>query len=171
MSARPTKDHAVVAPASEVRSCAVEGVVVRRSSHIRTANGETTEIFSAPWDVPVHEVRHVIHVRLRPGAVSAWHMHQHQTDQIAVVAGSIRLVLHDRRGGPRTAGVTDVLDLDAAAPTLVVIPPGIWHGVQNLSASEGSAFLNLFDRPYDHDDPDEWRLPIGASEIPYAFER
>jgi dTDP-4-dehydrorhamnose 3,5-epimerase len=53
-------------------------------------------------------------------------------------------------------------------PTLVVIPPGVWHGLQVLSA-EAATFVNFFDRAYDYSDPDDWRLPLDSPEIPYAF--
>jgi cystathionine beta-lyase len=58
--------------------------------------------------------------------------------------------------------------LDRARPMLVTIPPGIWHGVQNLGASD-CAFLNFFDRLYEHGNPDEWRLPAANDAIPYRF--
>ena len=46
--------------------------------------------------------------------------------------------------------------------------PGIWHGMHNVG-SDDWAFLNLFDRVYDHGNPDEWRLPPDNDVIPYRF--
>ena len=48
------------------------------------------------------------------------------------------------------------------------VSAGIWHGVQNLGASD-CAFLNFFDRLYEHGNPDEWRLPAANDAIPYRF--
>jgi dTDP-4-dehydrorhamnose 3,5-epimerase len=50
----------------------------------------------------------------------------------------------------------------------VVVPPGVWHAVQNL-APETSTLLNLVDHAYDYEKPDHWRLPIGTPLIPYSF--
>jgi dTDP-4-dehydrorhamnose 3,5-epimerase len=49
-----------------------------------------------------------------------------------------------------------------------VIPSGVWHGVQNLQATE-SRVLNLVDVAYEYEDPDHWRLPADTAEIPYSF--
>jgi dTDP-4-dehydrorhamnose 3,5-epimerase len=51
---------------------------------------------------------------------------------------------------------------------LVAVPPCVWHGVQNLSR-EVSCFVNMFDRPYDYSNPDEWRLPADSPDVPYRF--
>jgi len=53
-------------------------------------------------------------------------------------------------------------------PALLVIPPRIWHGIQNLSPST-STFVNYFDEQYAYDNPDDWRLPPDTEEIPYRF--
>jgi dTDP-4-dehydrorhamnose 3,5-epimerase len=169
MSTPPQKDQALAPPRSNVRAGSIDGVLLREGSNIVTRNGHTTEVFSSPWELPVDEVRHVIHVSLRPAAISAWHMHREQTDQIVATAGMLRVVLYDGRDSP-TKGNIDVFELSPMRPTLLLIPPGVWHGVQNTLASEFSSFVNLFDRPYEHGDPDEWRLPIGTEEIPYAFD-
>lgn len=168
-SAGPTKDQPHITPGGTITADRISGVVVREGSNIVTRNGHTTELFSSPWDIPVESVRHVIHVSLKPAAVSAWHLHERQTDQIVAVDGMIKVVLHDPREDSPTEGQTDVLHLSPMRPTLVVIPPGIWHGVQNMLPAGFSSFVNLFDRPYEHGDPDEWRLPERNDQIPYDF--
>lgn len=170
MSTAPQKDQPLAAPPSDVRPGAIDGVLLREGSNIVTRNGHTTEVFSSPWELPVDAVRHVIHVSLRPAAISAWHMHRAQTDQIVPVGGMIKVVLYDPREDSPTRGRVEAFHLSPMRPTLLLIPPGIWHGVQNMIASEFSSFINLFDRPYEHADPDEWRLPLGNDEIPYEFD-
>jgi dTDP-4-dehydrorhamnose 3,5-epimerase len=51
---------------------------------------------------------------------------------------------------------------------LITVPPGLWHGMQALGGCDG-AFVNFFDRLYDHAAPDEWRLPVANDVIPYRF--
>lgn len=147
----------------------IDGVRTREARNIVTANGITTELYRPDWDVVDGEVRQVIHVALRGGAVSAWHQHRHRWDFLFVVGGHLRIVLHDPREESPTRGQVNVLHLSPARPTLLAVPPWIWHGVQNLS-HDVSTFVNMFDQPYDYEDPDEWRLPPDTDEIPYRFE-
>src|SRR3954471_13096159 len=125
------KDDAHIPPTGKLRSERIAGVVVHEGSNIVTRNGHTTEIYSEPWGLPVDTVRHVIHVSLRPAAVSAWHLHREQTDQIVAVEGMLRAALFDPREGSPTPGQVDVVHLSPMRPTLLLIPPGLWHGVQN----------------------------------------
>ena len=140
----------------------------REVKHIVTGNGITTELFRKDWGIVGNEVTAMIHVTLRPGAVSAWHMHKLKTDHLFAVGGAIRAVLYDDRDGSPTRGRVDVLNLSPMRPMLVVIPPGVWHGIKALEPEPGM-FVNFFDREYDYEDPDDWRLPADTSEIPYQF--
>jgi dTDP-4-dehydrorhamnose 3,5-epimerase len=163
-----TKDQAHIDHEWNVARDVIDGVALRDVRNVVTANGITTEVFRTTWDATGAGVSQVIHVALRSGAVSAWHQHRERWDQIMVVGGHIRLVLHDPRASSPTHGQVDVLHLSPARPTLLAIPPMIWHGVQNISG-EVSTFVNMFDAEYDYADPDEWRLPPDAAEIPYRF--
>jgi len=145
----------------------IDGVQAREVKHVVTANGHTTELFRADWGLVENEVLAMIHVTLRPTAVSAWHMHKIKTDHLFVVAGTLRLVLYDDREDSPTRGKLDVLNLSAMRPTLTVIPPGIWHGIQAFA--EPASFVNFFDQAYDYSDPDDWRLPPDSDEIPFRF--
>ncbi len=165
----PQKDQPLAAPRSGIRAGSIDGVLLREGSNIVTRNGHTTEVYSSPWGLPVEAVEHVIHVSLKPAAISAWHLHRAQTDQIVPVSGMLKVVLYDPREEASSRGRVDVFHLSPMRPSLLLIPPGVWHGVQNMLASEFSAFINLFDRPYEHADPDEWRLPLRNDDIPYDF--
>jgi dTDP-4-dehydrorhamnose 3,5-epimerase len=146
----------------------IDGVRCREVRNVVTANGITTELYRPDWGMVEGSVEQAIHVALRGNAVSAWHQHHHRWDFLFVVGGHLRVVLCDPRPDSPTLGQVDVLHLSPARPMLVAIPPHVWHGVQNLS-TEISSFVNFFDRPYDYDDPDEWRLPADTPEIPYRF--
>jgi dTDP-4-dehydrorhamnose 3,5-epimerase len=47
----------------------------------------------------------------------------------------------------------------------VVVPPGVWHGLRNETGAP-AAFLNYFDTPYSHEDPDNWRFPHDSVNPP-----
>jgi dTDP-4-dehydrorhamnose 3,5-epimerase len=55
-----------------------------------------------------------------------------------------------------------------AAPKLVQIPPGIWHGFQAMGETEALA-LHLNTEPFCFDAPDEERLPSHTELIPYRW--
>lgn len=144
------------------------GVELREMSNIITRNGVTTEVVRSEWDIGRAAIDQIIYVTLRPRAISAWHCHHIQTDRIFVTEGTVRLVVFDGRDDSPTKGKLSVLHLSRMRPTLVLIPPFVWHGLQNLE-NENSSFINFFDRAYCHENPDEWRLPSDSAEIPYRF--
>ncbi len=146
----------------------IDGVRIKDVRNVVTGNGITTELYRPDWGVVEGTVQQVIHVALRGHAISAWHQHRHRWDFLFTVSGHLRVVLFDPREDSPTHGQVDTLHLSVARPMLVAVPPWIWHGVQNLSG-DVSCFVNMFDRPYDYADPDEWRLPQDSSEIPYTF--
>ena len=163
-----TRDTPNITPDWEVRRDLIDGVRLREVRNIVTRNGVTTEIFRTDWDAATAPVVHAIHVSLRSGAISAWHCHERQVDRLFVVHGSLRLVLYDGREASCTRGKVDVLILSPLRPTQVAIPPGVWHGLQNLEP-DTSMFVNMFDHAYRYDDPDEWRLPPDTDAIPWRF--
>lgn len=162
------KDQQTASADGKLMRTFFKGVTQKEISNIITRNGITTELYRPEWAIGPDQVRHIIHAVLRGNAISAWHVHEYQTDTIFVTSGSIKLVLFDDRSDSTTRGKIDVFHLSRMRPTLISIPPGIWHGLQNMENSE-SSFINYFDRPYNYTDPDEWRLPHDTDKIPYRF--
>jgi dTDP-4-dehydrorhamnose 3,5-epimerase len=146
----------------------IDGVVLHEVRSVVTRNGITTEVLRKDWGVTGAEIVHAIHVHFRAGALSAWHMHRRKTDHLFVVAGLLRAVLYDDRDGSPTRGLVNELHLSPARPQLVVIPAGVFHGLQALG-SEPAAFVNYFDDAYSYDEPDDHRLPPDTDAIPYRF--
>lgn len=105
-----------------------------------------------------------------PGVVKAWHLHENQTDNMCLVSGDLKLVIHDLREDSPTRGQTDEFYLSAENRLLVQIPLKVYHGFQNVGAEE-AIVLNIPDRVYDHSAPDEKRLDPYDNEIPYNWER
>ena len=52
---------------------------------------------------------------------------------------------------------------------LVIIPKGVFHALKNIGGDD-AYFINLPTRPYDHSDPDKYRLHLKNELIPFAFE-
>lgn len=163
------KDEPHLTPTWDLVRDLIDGVRVHEVKNVVTRNGITTEVFRQDWGVAAGDVAHMIHVALRSHALSAWHMHRIKTDHVfAVGGGPIKAVLYDGRPDSPTHEQVDVFHLSPARPTLLVIPPGVWHGLENLTA-ETASFVNFFDHQYDYEDPDDWRLPADTPEIPYRF--
>ena len=100
------------------------------------------------------------------GAVKAWHKHEHQTDRIAIIKGMARLVVAitdvgdvDRasRSGDKIRGAAREFIVGELNPTLVIIPPGIWHGFAPASGYDEAWFLSVPSRAYNRKHPDEIR--------------
>jgi dTDP-4-dehydrorhamnose 3,5-epimerase len=146
----------------------IDGVVVHEMRNIVTQNGLTTEIYRDDWPIGQPRVAQAIYVTLRAATISGWHMHTRQLDRIFVTEGAMRMVLFDAREDSPTVKALNVLHLDRARPSLVSIPPGVWHALQPLGNVPAS-FVNFFDVLYAHEAPDEWRLPLENDQIPYKF--
>jgi dTDP-4-dehydrorhamnose 3,5-epimerase len=147
----------------------IEGVSLKEVDHVPKENGYLTELFRKDWNLDDFPVEQVFQVTLSPGKISAWHSHEHATDRIFVNQGQMKLVLYDRRSDSATCGYINEFRIGILRPTLVVIPPKVWHGLQNLS-DKMSSVLNLVDKSYTYEDPDHWRLPWDTHQIPYTFK-
>ena len=104
-----------------------------------------------------------------PGVIKAWHLHERQTDTIVCIRGNIRLGLYDPREGSPTHGQPGELILGDLNRVIVQVPPGIFHGFACLG-DETAFVLNIPDRLYDYDKPDEIRRAFDDPEIPFSWE-
>jgi dTDP-4-dehydrorhamnose 3,5-epimerase len=104
-----------------------------------------------------------------PGVVKAWHCHAEQTDTFTVVSGMVKLVVADFRDGSPTKGEINEFVIGDQNRMLVQIPPGVYHGLKGMG-TEPALALNCPDRPFNHADPDEIRLPHDSDKIDYNWE-
>ena len=105
-----------------------------------------------------------------PGVVKGWHYHERQVDHFVCVRGMVKLVMYDRREGSPTRGEVQECFLGEQKPLLVRVPCGVYHGWKNIGA-ELSLVVNIPDRRYDYEQPDEFRLDPHDGEIPYDWAR
>jgi dTDP-4-dehydrorhamnose 3,5-epimerase len=104
-----------------------------------------------------------------PGVVKAWHMHKKQNDNVVCVRGMIKLALYDGREGSSTKGEVMEIFLGEHRPILVHIPKEVYHGWKCVSEYEAYV-VNTPTELYNHDEPDEFRLPFDTDEIPYDWD-
>jgi dTDP-4-dehydrorhamnose 3,5-epimerase len=145
----------------------VHGVKVKEVKHVPTHYGSLRELYRADWLVDDEPVGGVFASTLEPGAISAWHAHVRTHDRLFVVDGMLRIVLYDARTSSPTHRMLNAdLLFGHLRPALLVIPPGVWHGVQNVS-SRPALLVNVVSRAYTYDEPDHLRLPPDSDQIPY----
>jgi len=152
----------------EILRDVIDGVRVKEVRHVPKTGGYVTELFRRDWNLDSGVVDQVFQVTLEPGAISAWHMHRQATDRLFVVQGLMKIVAFDARAHSPTFGRVNEFCLGTVRPGLLVIPPGVWHGVQNTGAGPGQ-LINAVDRAYVYDSPDHWSLPHDTDQIPYDF--
>lgn len=105
-----------------------------------------------------------------PGVVKAWHYHKKQTDHFVCVKGMMKVVLYDPREDSPTRGLINEFFIGEHNPMLIQIPPGVYHGFKCISEHEAMV-INTVTEPYNHENPDEYRLPPHGGEIPYDWAR
>jgi len=103
-----------------------------------------------------------------PGVVKGWHWHKLQTDHFVCVKGMAKVVLYDRREESPTFGEVNEFFMGERNPILLVIPRGVLHGMKGVG-TETAMIINLPTHPYDHDEPDEFRVDPHDNDVPYDW--
>jgi dTDP-4-dehydrorhamnose 3,5-epimerase len=147
---------------------AIGGVVAHEVLHVLRDHGVITENYRSAWDSTGLPVTHVYQSRLFPGAIGAWSCHATSIDRLFVNQGHVKVVLFDDRDDSSTRGLLMELHVGDARPTFLIVPPGVWHGLHNLGASD-ALMLNFPTSAYDYEDPDHYRLPFDTDQIPYSW--
>jgi dTDP-4-dehydrorhamnose 3,5-epimerase len=162
------KDGQLVTPEWQVLRQAIEGVTLHEVRHVPRDHGVITEMYRSEWDPTGLPVTHSYQSRLFPGAIGAWSCHARSIDRLFVNQGHLKLVLFDGREESPTYRQINEVHCGDARPTFVVLPVGVWHGVQNLGTTD-ALMVNFPTLAYDYSDPDHYRLPWDSESIPYTW--
>lgn len=146
----------------------IDGVIVREIKPVLTDYGHLNEVFRAEWQPENERVDQIFVSTFQSGGLSAWHAHGETTDRLFVVAGQMRVVLYDNRPDSPTFGKINEFKLGVQRPSLIVIPPQVWHGVQNY-LDIPAVLMNAVDLAYCYENPDHYRLASDDPAIPYSF--
>lgn len=165
----PVKDGQTVSAAGERALPQIAGVVLRPAVTHTDERGEVTEIMNPAWQVDEAPLVYVYQSVIRPGRVKGWIVHRKQDDRIFVSIGFARVVLFDARDGSPSRGAIDEICISERSRALVRIPRGVYHAVENIGEVD-LLFVNMPSRPYDHADPDKYRLPLDSDQIPFRFD-
>ena len=106
---------------------------------------------------------------IKPGIVKAWKRHKLQTQNLAVPAGRIRIVLYDDRPGSSSKGMLLVYELGRPdAYKRIRIPANVWYGfacISNLPA----LIINCTDIPHRAEETET--RSVDEHDIPYQWNR
>jgi len=164
-----TKEPASVTASGERLQRLIDGVAVRRTSIQEYEHGITSEIFSDAWNIDSAPVRHISQSMVRAGHVKGWVYHKLTVDRLTAICGSFKFVLWDIRPQSPTHGMVNEIFLSERNRGLLSIPTYVVHAVQNIGDTDAT-FVNLPTLPYNHADPDKYRIDDPAS-VPYPFDK
>jgi dTDP-4-dehydrorhamnose 3,5-epimerase len=111
----------------------IDGVLLVQPTVHRDTRGFFFEIFRASW---LKDPRPFVQwnvSRSTAGVVRGLHFHRNQSDYWHVIDGKLLVALVDLRPKSPTHRVARCLELDAANPQALLIPPGVVHGYQILT--------------------------------------
>ena len=139
----------------------IDGVILADLKSWPDDRGHFAEIFRD--DQPLLEdfvIRQSSVTMTRPGAIKAFHHHEHQSDIFVPVVGEVRIALVDFRAESPTFGWANSIFCGARYLKAVRIPKGVAHGYEVLGHDE-MTMVYYTDRHYDpsdehrcaHDDP------------------
>ncbi|MCR4406828.1 MAG: dTDP-4-dehydrorhamnose 3,5-epimerase family protein [Anaerolineae bacterium] len=91
------------------------------------------------------------------GAIRAFHKHAELWDWFFISHGSAKFVLKDDREDSPTYGEMMQIVIGERNPTLLVVPPGVYHGWMSLE--DDTQMISTASHTYNRENPDEVRIP------------
>lgn len=147
----------------------IEGVRTKLLNIITDERGRLAEILRSD-DGIFEKFGQVYFTTAYPGVIKAWHYHEIQTDYFFCVKGRARVALYDSRDDSPTRGMINDFLVGEDNPLLIAIPPLVYHGFKTVSPQE-AIMINIPTEPYNHDNPDEFRVDPLDNDIPYDWGR
>ena len=146
----------------------IEGVVFKPLRVIPDERGRLMEILRCD-DELFEKFGQVYMTTTYPGVIKAWHFHEKQDDNAAVVRGMLKVALYDDRSDSPTHREVNEFFLGEHKPSILHIPKGVYHGWKCVGQTE-AIVVNCVTEPYNRETPDEFRLPFDTDKIPYDWD-
>ncbi len=170
MSAVPQKEGQTVTPTGKSIKPMIAGVKLRPAITIPDERGTVCEVYNPVWGFSDEPLVYIYQVTIRPGKVKGWAAHHDQDDRLFISQGTLRIVLYDDRADSPTHKMVNVFFLGEVNRGLLLIPHGVYHAVENVGYTD-ALFVNAPTKPYDHTNPDKYRLPLENDLIPFHFAK
>ena len=162
------RDKQMVNKEGHPTSRLTEGVAIRQIPTHVDDRGSVFELYDLRWGFHPKPLGFAYCFTLRPGRVKGWALHKQHDDRYVLLKGELKLVLFDPRPHSSTYGEVCEVWLTEYDRKLVSIPEFVWHADHNVGSSDVVA-VNFPTIPYDHSNPDKYRLPVDTDLIPYRF--
>lgn len=91
------------------------------------------------------------------GTIRAFHKHEVLWDWFFISHGSAKFALRDDRTNSPTYGQMDTYTITERNPSLLVVPPGVFHGWMSLE--DDTQMISTASEVYNRQKPDEVRVP------------
>ncbi len=162
------RDPALVrADATPYRRLTQDVVIRRLVTHV-DGRGSVTELYDPRWGVHSEPLVFSYAFSIRPRVAKGWNLHREHEDRYCLLHGEMELVLYDVRPGSTTHGELCRIVLHEHDRCLVTVPRNVWHADHNIGDRD-VVVVNFPTIPYDHANPDKYRLPFDTDLIPYRF--
>lgn len=146
----------------------IDGVRVKKLRVIPDERGYLMEVLRSDDDMFTNFGQAYITVAY-PGVVKAWHYHKTQIDNFTIISGMAKFVLYDARQKSKTKGEVNEFFIGDRKPLLIQIPSGVYHGFKAIGNQPATA-LNIPDKVYEYESPDEQRADPYDNTIPYDWD-
>lgn len=162
------RDPSTVTETGESRQRLTEGVIMKELPTHADARGTLVELFDVRWNWHPDPLVFAYSFTIRPGYAKGWNLHREHEDRYFILQGEMELVLFDPRPESTTCGEVCRIVLSESNRRLVNVPKFVWHADHNIGARD-VVVVNFPTTPYDHENPDKYRLPLDTDLIPYSF--
>ena len=162
------RDSPTVKPSGEELAPLPAGVSFREAVTHVDDRGSVCEMFDPRWGWTDEDLVFAYLFTLRPGMVKGWGMHLEHEDRYFILYGDLAVVMYDEREDSPTRGLVATVYLSEHRRRLMNIPAGVWHANHNVGSKDVTV-VNFPTKPYDHGNPDKYRLPLDTDRIPYRF--
>lgn len=166
MTARlnPIKDKQTTTPDGQLVINWIDGVKIRYATTIPDERGTVCEVYNPAWDFDDAPIVFIYQFTVRPHKIKGWGVHREHEDRYFVSLGSLKVVLYDGREESPTFGLINEIVLSDQNRALLRIPRGVYHADQNVGETD-ALVINMPTIPYDHTNPDKYRLIPTRSHI------
>lgn len=163
------KDASTVSADGKSKQQLIEGVQVRQAITQIDERGTLTEILNPGWGFADFPIVYVYQATIRPGKIKGWVEHHLQTERLFISQGHLKWALYDNRPDSPNYKMVNVIYQSELNRSMIVIPTHVMHAVQNIGTTDAT-FINMPSEPYNHENPDKYRLPIDNDIIPFRFD-
>jgi dTDP-4-dehydrorhamnose 3,5-epimerase len=146
----------------------IDGMRLKPLTTHADERGSVVELYDPRWKWHDEPLVFAYSFTIRPGIVKGWNLHRDHEDRYTLLQGELELVLFDPRPDSSTCGEVCRIVLSEHHRCLVNVPRNVWHADHNIGLKD-VVVVNFPTIPYDHSNPDKYRLPIGTDLIPYSF--